>query len=110
MCEVYGHVCIYVYVCTYMCGVCVYVYVCVCVHLCMCIWVCMCGMRVCSVCVVYMGICVYVYVWASLLAQLVKNPPAVQETSVRFLCGEDLLEKGQAAHSSIPGFPWWLSW
>ena len=50
------------------------------------------------------------YSWVSLVAQLVKNPPAVQETSVRFLCGEDLLEKGQAAHSSIPGFPWWLSW
>ena len=31
---------------------------------------------------------------ASLLAQLVKNPPAIQETPVRFLGQEDLLEKG----------------
>ena len=44
--------------------------------------------------------------WASLIAQLVKNPPAVQET----LSWEDLLGKGQAAHSSILGLPWWLSW
>ena len=29
-----------------------------------------------------------------LLAQLVKNPPAMQETRVRFLSKEDLLEKG----------------
>ena len=32
--------------------------------------------------------------WASLIAQLVKNPPAVQETPVRFLGREDPLEKG----------------
>ena len=31
--------------------------------------------------------------WASLIAQLVKNPPAMQET-VQFLGQEDLLEKG----------------
>ena len=48
--------------------------------------------------------------WASLIAQLVKNPPAMQETTVRFLGWEDLLEKGQATHSSILGLPWWLSW
>ena len=30
---------------------------------------------------------------ASLIAQLVKNPPAMQETPVRFLCWEDTLEK-----------------
>ena len=34
------------------------------------------------------------YSWASLVAQLVKNPPAMQETLVRFLGREDLLEKG----------------
>ena len=34
------------------------------------------------------------YVRASLIAQLVKNPPAVQETLVRFLGQEDPLEKG----------------
>ena len=39
--------------------------------------------------------------WASLVAQLVKNPPAMQETPVRFLGQEDSLEKGKATHSSI---------
>ena len=34
------------------------------------------------------------YSWASLVAQLVKNPPAMQETPVQFLGQEDLLEKG----------------
>ena len=38
---------------------------------------------------------------ASLVAQLVKNPPAMQETWVRSLGWEDLLEKGKATHSSI---------
>ena len=32
------------------------------------------------------------YSWASLMAQLVKNPPAMQETPVPFLGGEDLLK------------------
>ena len=32
--------------------------------------------------------------WASLIAQLVKNPPAVQETPIQFLGREDPLEKG----------------
>ena len=41
------------------------------------------------------------YKWASLIAQLVKNPPAMQETLVRFLVREDLLEKGKATHSSV---------
>ena len=34
------------------------------------------------------------YSWASLVAQLVKNPPAMQETWVQSLGLEDLLEKG----------------
>ena len=34
------------------------------------------------------------YSWASLTAQLVKNPPAMQETLIRFLGQKDLLEKG----------------
>ena len=38
---------------------------------------------------------------ASLGAQMVKKPPAVQETWVRFLNWEDPLEKGMATHSSI---------
>ena len=40
--------------------------------------------------------------WASLVAQTVKNRPAMQETWVRSLGWEDLLEKGMATHSSIP--------
>ena len=39
--------------------------------------------------------------WASLVAQLVKNLPPVQETRVQSLGGEDALEKEMATHSSI---------
>ena len=42
---------------------------------------------------------------ASLVAQLVKKTPAMQETPVRFLGWEDQLEKGWATHSSILGLP-----
>ena len=38
---------------------------------------------------------------ASLVAQLVKNLPAMRETWVRSLGSEDPLEKGKATHSSI---------
>ena len=38
---------------------------------------------------------------ASLVAQTVKNPPAIQENKVQFLDQEDPLEKGMAIHSSI---------
>ena len=44
------------------------------------------------------------------VAQLIKNPPAVQETLVLFFGWEDPLEKGWATLSGILGFPWWLSW
>ena len=45
---------------------------------------------------------------ASLLAQLVKNLSAMQETQVRFLDGENPLEKEMATHSSILAWrsPW----
>ena len=39
--------------------------------------------------------------WASLVAQLVKNPPAMWETWIRSLGWEDPLEKGKATHSSL---------
>ena len=39
--------------------------------------------------------------WASLITQLLKNPPAMQETLVWLLGWEDALEKGKATHSSI---------
>ena len=42
----------------------------------------------------------------SLVAQLIKNPPAMQETLVRFLGWEDPLEKETAIYSSIIGLPW----
>ena len=41
------------------------------------------------------------YSWASLVDQLVKNPPAMRETWVQSLGQEDPLEKGKATHSSI---------
>ena len=45
---------------------------------------------------------------ASLMAQLVKNLPAMQETPVQFLGQEDPLQTGKATHSSILAwrFPW----
>ena len=49
------------------------------------------------VCVyIYMYICIYIFGYAmmSLIAQLVKNLPALQETLVQFLGQEDPLEKG----------------
>ena len=48
------------------------------------------------------------YSWASLVAQLVKNLPAMWETWVPFLGWEDSLEKGKATHSSIPA--WRIPW
>ena len=39
--------------------------------------------------------------WASLVAQMVKNPPAKQETQIRSLGQEDSLEKEMAPHSSL---------
>ena len=41
------------------------------------------------------------YSWASLVAQTVKNPPAMPETWVQSLSWEDPLEEGMATHSSI---------
>ena len=48
------------------------------------------------------------YSWASLVAQLVKNPPATWETSVRSLGWEDPLKMGTATHSSI--LAWRIPW
>ena len=50
----------------------------------------------------------YGEVRASLVAQLVKNLPAVQETQARSLGWEDPLEKEMATHSSI--LAWKISW
>ena len=48
------------------------------------------------------------YSWASLVAQLVKNPPSMQETLVRLLGQENPLEMGKATHSSI--LTWRIPW
>ena len=48
------------------------------------------------------------YSWASLVAQLEKNPPAMWETWVQSLGWEDPLEKGKASHSSI--LAWRIPW
>ena len=50
------------------------------------------------------------YSWAYLVAQLVKNPPAMWETWVQSLGWEDPLENRTATHSSILALLWWLSW
>ena len=42
------------------------------------------------------------------MAQLVKNPPAMQETPVQFQGQEDLLVKGKATHSII--LAWRIPW
>ena len=46
--------------------------------------------------------------WASLVAQLVKNLPAMQETPVQSLGWEDPLEEEMATHSSI--LAWEIPW
>ena len=45
---------------------------------------------------------------ASLVAQLVKNPPAMRETWVRSLSWEDPLDKGKVTHSSV--LAWRIPW
>ena len=48
------------------------------------------------------------YSWASLVVQLAKNQPAMQETWVRSLGWKDPLEKGKTTHSSI--LAWIIPW
>ena len=55
------------------------------------------------------------FIWASLVAQTVKNLPVMQETWIRSLVQEDPLEKGMATQSSILAWkipwtekPWWV--
>ena len=52
--------------------------------------------------------CPLQYSWASLVAQTVKNLPAMRETWVQSLGWEPPLEKGKAPHSSIPA--WRIPW
>ena len=46
--------------------------------------------------------------WAFLVAQLAKNPPAIRETWVQFLGWEDPMEKGTATHFSV--LAWRIPW
>ena len=48
------------------------------------------------------------YSWASLVAQLPENPPAMWETRIQSLGWDDPLEKGTATHSSI--LAWRIPW
>ena len=48
------------------------------------------------------------YSWASLVAQLVRNPPAMRETWVQSLGCEDPLDKEKATYSSI--LAWRIPW
>ena len=50
----------------------------------------------------------FIYIRASLIAQMVKNLPAMQETPVQLLGWQDPLEKGKATHSSI--LAWRIPW
>ena len=50
----------------------------------------------------------FAYEWASLITQLVKNPPAMQKTPDQFLGWEDPLEKRKTTHSGI--LAWRMPW
>ena len=48
------------------------------------------------------------YSWASLVAQMIKNPPTMWETMVQYLGWNDPLEKGTTTHSSV--LAWRIPW
>ena len=50
----------------------------------------------------------YFLIWASPMAQMVKNPPAMQETQVQSLGQEDPLEKVIVTHASV--LAWRIPW
>ena len=50
----------------------------------------------------------YIYLWASLVAKLVQNLSAMQETQVQSLGQEDPLEKEMTTHSTI--LAWRIPW
>ena len=71
------------------------------------------GFKKCMLHILYMyTVLIYVYYtfihWVSLVAQWVRNLPAIQETRVQSLGWEDPLEKEMATHSSILAWrsPW----
>ena len=48
------------------------------------------------------------YSGPSLVVQMIKNPPAMQDTQIRSLGQEDPLEKGMTTHSSV--LVWRIPW
>ena len=60
----------------------------------------------------YIYICIYVKIYmyraSHLIAQFIKNLPAMQQTLVQFLVWEDPLKKGKATHSNI--LAWRIPW
>ena len=60
----------------------------------------------------YVYICIYIKIYmyraSHLIAQLIKNLPAMQQTLVQFLVWEDPLKKGKATHSNI--LAWRIPW
>ena len=61
-----------------------------------------------SLCIVLSFLALFFSHWTSLVAQLVRNLPAMQETWVQTLGWDDPLEKGKATHSSI--LAWTIPW
>ena len=61
-------------------------------------------------CITYslLNICLWTAPLASLVAQMVKDLPAMKETQVQSLGQEDPLEEGMASHSSI--LAWEIPW
>ena len=57
---------------------------------------------------IYVHTYIHTYIWASVVAQTVKNLPAMCETSVQSLGWEDPLEKEVATHSGI--LAWRIPW
>ena len=60
------------------------------------------------ICIYIHSIYIHIYIVASLVAQMVKRLPSVQETWVRYLGWEDPLEKEMATHSNI--LAWRIPW
>ena len=60
------------------------------------------------ICIYTNIVCIYILYSTSLMAQMVKNLPVMQETWVQSLGQEDPLEKGMATHSSI--LAWRIPW
>ena len=62
-----------------------------------------------DICIVKLYYILHVHtIWTSLVVQMIKNLPAIQETPIRSLGQDDPLEKGMVTHSSI--LAWRIPW